>query len=129
MEFKEIQPDICKRNDTNENHESENQKCIEDIEFILFYQGLKHKKVLTDRKFPGDYQAIEKVIQYSDNDNENSANIYINSILGKTIRRWDYEIYLTGNEGFKRKIIGILEQFDPKNSFTKYKGTSIFPNS
>jgi len=104
MEFKNISSDLTKRNDTEGDYLSEEKKYFESLESVLFENALTHKKILFDHEFLGNYSAIKRSIFYSDEKSMNSVLLKVDSILGKKMRRWDYEFYFSGNDNFKEKM-------------------------
>ncbi len=123
MEFQELSESSHTRIDTKENQKILwNEKYLENLESILFEEGLVNKKILFDYEFPENHSVFKKTILYSDEKSSKSVLLYVNSILGSQIRRWDYFLYPTGDEEFKKKIKTL-----DKNPFIKYKGTAIFP--
>jgi hypothetical protein len=108
MEFEEIKANIHKRKDIEDKSITENGHLTE-IESILLKEGLNEKNVLMSHQFPGLYGVHAESILYSNKNNLEGAIVYINSIQGNKVRRYDYDIYLIGNKEFKERMQKALE--------------------
>lgn len=110
-EFKELFRDVCKRNDTKGNHERESKRYLENIESVLFNEGLTKKNVLFDDEFSGSYNIYNKIMIYSNVEETEEAILHVCSPGGNNIRRWNYNFYFVGNKKFKEKMKELWGKF------------------